>query len=110
MSVRGQVAIVTGGSRGIGRGIVERFLAEGLSVVIADRDVKAWRAAEAELKTIGDCLFVRTDVSKEAQVRRCVQETVRRFGRLDIRINNAGIADPILNLHVKRWYLIKSAL
>src|SRR5258708_6783753 len=100
------VALVTGGSRGIGRGIAERFLAEGLTVVIADQDAKMGRAAEAELKALGDCLFVRTDVSQESQVRRCIQEAVRRFGRLDVLINNAGIADPVSNLDVKRWHQI----
>jgi NAD(P)-dependent dehydrogenase (short-subunit alcohol dehydrogenase family) len=102
----GQVALVTGGSRGIGRGIAERFLAEGLSVVIADSDAKAGRATEAKLKALGDCWFVRTDVSQGSQVSRCVRETVRRFGRLDVLVNNAGIADPVSNLDVKRWHQI----
>jgi NAD(P)-dependent dehydrogenase (short-subunit alcohol dehydrogenase family) len=104
--VSGQVALITGGSRGIGHGIAKRFLAEGMTVVIADRDAKTGRAAEAELKTSGNCLFIRMDISKESQVRHGIREVVRRFGHLNVLINNAGIANPVSELEVKRWHEI----
>ena len=79
----GKTAIVTGGSGGIGAAIVERLLSEGAHVAMADL---------AAPGTSNDALFYRrTDVSDETEVAALVAETVRRFGRLDILINNAGI-------------------
>lgn len=83
----GKVAIVTGGGSGIGRGIVERFRAEGASVAVLDRRPSRLRARNR--------LHVETcDVSDEAQVMQAITGVLRWAGRLDIVVNNAAIADP----------------
>lgn len=83
----GKVAIVTGGGSGIGRGIVERFRAEGASVAVLDRRPSRSRARNR--------LHVETcDVSDEAQVMQAITSVLRWAGRLDIVVNNAAIADP----------------
>ena len=83
--LQGKVAIVTGGSRGIGRAIVERFLAEGASVVTNARDLPA------DLPRNLNLLFLSADVSKATDVERLFAHTLERFGGLDILVNNAGI-------------------
>ncbi len=87
-----KVAIVTGGTSGIGRATAVAFAREGAKVVVAGR-----RTAEGE-ETVrllraegGEGFFVMTDVSKAAQVKELVQRTMQKFGRLDFAFNNAGI-------------------
>jgi NAD(P)-dependent dehydrogenase (short-subunit alcohol dehydrogenase family) len=63
MELAGKVAMVTGGAKGIGRGVVERFLAEGCRVLVADFDVEAGEEAARELAGCGEVRFVRTDVA-----------------------------------------------
>ncbi|MDR3662796.1 MAG: SDR family oxidoreductase [Mycobacterium sp.] len=89
----GKVAVVTGGASGIGRGVVERFLDEGARVVIADvqRELGAALATEAG----PDALFRYTDVGDQAEIAGLIADTVAAFGRLDVMVNNAGIASPI---------------
>jgi NAD(P)-dependent dehydrogenase (short-subunit alcohol dehydrogenase family) len=90
----GKVAIVTGGAAGIGRTCVERFVAEGARVVIADIDPDAGRAAATEL---GDsAAFVQTDVTDALQVQALVDFTVERFGGLHIMVNNAGVSSAMV--------------
>jgi NAD(P)-dependent dehydrogenase (short-subunit alcohol dehydrogenase family) len=92
MKLSGKVAVVTGGAQGLGRACVERFLQEGAKVVIGD--INGARLAEAA-KEIGqpDKLHVvETDVTKRTDVERLVAAAVKSFGRLDIMLNNAGIA------------------
>ena len=79
-----KVALVTGGARGIGNAIARLLAERGYRVTIADRQA----AAQSELE------FIRCDVAREADVRRCITRVVRRHGRLDALVNNAGIADP----------------
>lgn len=88
-----RVAIVTGGVRGIGRACVEAFLREGAAgVMICDLDAEGAERLLEELSAAGDRLaFVRTDVGKRAEVEALVAATDRRFGRIDILVNSAGI-------------------
>jgi NAD(P)-dependent dehydrogenase (short-subunit alcohol dehydrogenase family) len=83
--LKGKTAIVTGGSRGIGRAIVEKFMAEGASVVASARHAPADVAAHERF------LFVKADVARASDVDRLFAEAIRRFGHLDILVNNAGI-------------------
>lgn len=87
----GKVAIVIGGARGIGAGIVTRFLEEGASVVIGDRDERSGAALMASLPDSAPIRFVQMDVTSAADNARIAGEAESAFGRLDILCQNAGI-------------------
>jgi NAD(P)-dependent dehydrogenase (short-subunit alcohol dehydrogenase family) len=84
--LQGKVAIVTGGSRGIGRGVVERFMAEGASVLATAR-----RPPDKAMPAGNDLAFVAADVARAEDATEIVAQAVERFGGLDILVNNAGI-------------------
>ena len=87
--LQARVAVVTGGAAGIGAAIARAFVAEGASVAIADRDDDLARQTVASL---GEAAFaLRTDVTREDEVRALVTATRERFGGIDILVNNAGI-------------------
>jgi len=89
-----RVAFVTGGGRGIGRGIAECFLRAGASVFIAEQDGQTSMDAVQQLSAHGEVDALATDVADESAVERAVQRCLHRFDRIDFLINNAGIADP----------------
>jgi NAD(P)-dependent dehydrogenase (short-subunit alcohol dehydrogenase family) len=85
----GKAAVVTGGARGIGEGIVRRFVAEGARCVIADIDTDAGERLASEL---GEAVvFMRTDVTSEDDIVAAIDACVSRFGALDVMVNNAGV-------------------
>jgi NAD(P)-dependent dehydrogenase (short-subunit alcohol dehydrogenase family) len=87
----GRVAIVTGGTRGVGRGIAERFLEAGASVVVCGRNVP-----DQPLQAAGsEALFVQADVRELEQIGRVIAAARERFGRLDVLVNNAGGAPAV---------------
>jgi NAD(P)-dependent dehydrogenase (short-subunit alcohol dehydrogenase family) len=86
--LEGKVAIVTGGVRGIGRGIVELFVQEGARVVVGDINAEGGGALEQEFAS--DVAFKRADVTVESDIEALVGFCVERFGRLDAMVNNAG--------------------
>ncbi|KKC45912.1 MULTISPECIES: SDR family NAD(P)-dependent oxidoreductase [Paenibacillus] len=88
MRFKDKVVVVTGGASGIGEATARRFAAEGASVVIADFSEHGQAVADS----LEAGLFVRTDVTREDQVQAMVEQTVAKFGRLDILFANAGIA------------------
>ena len=91
--LQGKVAIVTGGTSGIGRRTVEIFAQEGASVLIAARREKE---GQAIADSLGDRVdFLKTDVAREADVKAMVDHALNRFGRLDCLFNNAGCPAPV---------------
>jgi NAD(P)-dependent dehydrogenase (short-subunit alcohol dehydrogenase family) len=90
--LRGKVCIVTGATSGIGRRTAEMFAEQGASVVVAGRREDEGRRVAAGLAVPG--LFVRTDVTEEAEVERLVRATLAEFGRVDCLFNNAGGPAP----------------
>ncbi len=95
MKLQGRVAAVTGGSRSIGRGIVEAFLAEGARVAFNGRDLEKGKRAIEELGAGDRVLFVAGDVRSSADVKRLADAAAERWGRLDVMVNNAGgITEP----------------
>ncbi|KAF4326309.1 SDR family oxidoreductase [Paenibacillus sp. F6_3S_P_1C] len=93
MKLKDKVAIVTGGASGIGEATVRLFVQEGARVVIADFSDHGKELA-AELNGEGhDTVFIKTDVTKEEDIKHMINETVEKYGKLDIMYANAGVAD-----------------
>ncbi len=96
MRLEGKVALITGSGRGIGRGIAERFAAEGADVVVnyahsRDEAEEACRTIEASGRR---SVAIQADVTRVAEVRRLIDQAVQRMGRLDILVNNSGVEKP----------------
>ena len=92
MRLEGKVAIVTGGSRGIGRAYAERFLREGASVVVADVDDASGTTCVDELSKVGPITYVHTDVAdRRESTEACAQAAIDAYGRIDILVNNAAL-------------------
>ena len=91
-----KVSLITGGSKGIGEGCARVFCAAGAPVVICARGREAGEALAAELTAQGpgECHFEPCDVSRPDQIKRVVDRTVERYGRLDCLVNNAGTHPP----------------
>jgi dihydroanticapsin dehydrogenase len=87
MKLEGKVALITGGSRGIGKAIAELFVKEGTTVVITAREQNVLQKTAKEL----GILAISADIRNEAEVQNVVNKTIEKFGRLDILVNNAGI-------------------
>jgi 3-oxoacyl-[acyl-carrier protein] reductase len=104
MRLKDQVALVTGGSRGIGRAIARAFAAEGAKVAIIYRGSK--EAAEKLVQEIqgsgGMALALQADVADFAAAQRCVEEVIQRWGGLDILVNNAGVTKDGLFLQMEQ--------
>ena len=102
----GKVAIVTGGNRGIGKGIARGLAAEGASLTIAARNAELLEETANELRANGTkVLAVPTDVTDEAQIKALFEKSMAEHGRLDILVNNAGAFDagPIDELSTEAW-------
>lgn len=102
--LQGKVALVTGGSKGIGKAIVERFAKEGAKVVFTAIEKEAGEALEKELIP-NRLVFMQQDVSKKADWDRIINATISKFGKLNIIVNNAGIGvfSDIEKMTEKNW-------
>jgi len=102
-----RVVTVTGGAQGIGKGITRYLLERGHQVIIADVDADAGQETREEYQAIGQVTFIETDVSNEESVQRCVQCVVKAHKRIDVLINNAGLArpprEPVEALSLEVW-------
>ena len=107
--LEGKVAIVTGGASGIGRAICQRFGREGAKVMVADRNIAGAEETLSLMDASPDTAdMVDVDISDSFRVERMVQETVDRFGRLDILINGAAIlirTPPLVDVDEVLWDL-----
>mgnify|MGYP001818062989 FL=1 len=121
--VSGKVAVVTGGSRGIGAMIARGFVENGVKVYITSRKEEELRAAEAELSSLGECVAIPSDLSTMDGVSAFAQEITEREGKLDILVNNAGASwgatldefpengwDKIMDLNVKSLFFLTQKL
>lgn len=113
--LKGKVAIVTGSSSGIGKAIALRFGQEGAKVVVAARRLQLCEQTVSQIREQGgEALAIQTDIADERQVERLMADTVERYGRIDILINNAGIGggsrlidtstetfDQVMNVNVR---------
>jgi len=92
LKLKNKVAIITGAATGIGRATALLFAKEGAKTVLADVNVKEANETVNLVKNAGgETIFVETDVSKEADVKRMVEKTMEKYGRIDILVNNAGV-------------------
>lgn len=105
--LRGKVVIVTGGTSGIGREAAVLFAKAGAKVVVAGRrETEGKETMDLVRGAGGEGLFVKTDVSRAAEVQELVRKTVEKFGRLDVAFNNAGIEGswlPIVEQSEEDW-------
>ena len=122
-SLEGRVALVTGGSRGIGRMIATGFLQQGAKVYISARKAEACDATATELSAIGPCFSLPADVSSAAGMAGLVKAFSERESQLDILVNNAGAAwgaafdefpengwDKVVDLNMKAPFFLTQAL
>ena len=94
---------MTGGAAGIGRATCELFAREGARVIVADVDAEGGEAVARALAAGGaDAAFVRTDIARDADARRLTDETVARFGGVDVLVNNAAVSSSRARRHGPR--------
>ena len=100
-----KVAIVTGAARGIGLTTAKKFLAEGWRVALLDIDGETLASAAETLAAAGDALAVTCDVAVPEQVQAAVDQTMEKFSRIDVLVNNAGTAvfKPLLETNFQEW-------
>lgn len=106
MRLAGKIAVITGGSFGIGRATAILFAREGAKVVVGNRNIEAGEATVAQARASGgEARFVRTDATVPAEVERLVQTALEAYGRLDCMFNNAGInmAGTVMEVSEEDW-------
>ncbi len=102
--LKGMVALVTGGSRGIGQGIAKRFIEAGASVMIVSRKAEGCEAAAKEIG--GDIAWKAGNVGRPEDAEACLDATLERFGAIDVLVNNAAAnpyAGPTIDIDLPRW-------
>jgi len=122
-SVRGKVALVTGGSRGIGEMIARAYVENGVKVYITARKADACDALAGELSRSGECISIPGDISRLEEIDRLVAQIEKRESRLDILVNNAGASwgadfasfpeagwDKVMDLNVKSAFFMTQRL
>lgn len=107
---KGKTVVVTGAGKGIGRGIAIDFASEGANVVIVSRTLKDLMEVSAEIKQLGsESLIMQADVSREDDVKRIFKQAVKKYGTVDILVNNAAISlvgkdsNRITSISLEEW-------
>lgn len=96
MQLAGKVVLVTGGSKGIGAGIVRAFLSEGARVANVNRSTAEGLAMQDEYAARGqECFFIQGDLTDPDRCRHAVESTLSKYGQLDVLVNNAGVNDGV---------------
>ena len=115
MRLKGKVAIVTGGAKGLGRAFAIRLAEEGAKIMaVTRRDMANLKETVTRIKDIGgDASFFQADVSREANTKDMAAETIKKFGRIDILVNNAAVYDgikrkPFYEIDSDEWDLVMS--
>ena len=106
IDLSGKVAAITGGSRGIGRGIAEALLKTGASVAINGRNEDKGQQAIKEIGVNQPVTFIKGDVRKQSEVENFISQTIEKFGQIDILVNNAGGSGgfaPVSDLSDEAW-------
>ena len=109
MDLSGKVAIVTGSSRGIGRGLAKALAQAGADVVITSRTLESLKEVKDELSALGaNVLEVELDVREEESIRALPQKVLERFGRVDVLVNNAGtnVRKPAVEITWEDWDVV----
>jgi NAD(P)-dependent dehydrogenase (short-subunit alcohol dehydrogenase family) len=97
--LKGKIALITGGSSGIGRAAAQLFSREGAKVVVADINVEGGQETVQSISDAGgEAHFIRTDVSNSAEVEALIKKIIEMYGRLDCAYNNAGIMEDIVSI------------
>ena len=122
MALDGKTAVVTGGAGGIGYAVAERFLREGMRVVIADIDGEKGTRSLKSLEKLGEAWFAKADVGRSLDVHNLIAFTIDALGDIDVLVNNAGIAhgadfldlreedfDRVLRVNLKGAFLVGQA-
>ena len=104
-NLKNRVAVVTGGSRGIGMGIVQKLLISGSKVAIIGQSEILSDKASQEFKKLGETVYFCGDVKNLTDIQRCIKEIVNKWGKIDILVNNAGITKDKLAIRIseKDW-------
>jgi 2-hydroxycyclohexanecarboxyl-CoA dehydrogenase len=107
MLLSGKTAIITGSAKGMGKGMAIKFAQEGCTIAVVDIDrTAAEKTSEEIVANGGKSMALTVDITKEAQVKNCVEQVVKAFGTVDILINNAGgagVAYPIEEMPEEVW-------
>ena len=106
MRMKGKVAIVTGGARGIGKAIAERYAAEGATCAVADIDTAGAEATAGSIRDGGGEAFpVGLDVTRAPSIQAMLETVVARAGRVDVLVNNAGVVEvqPLFEIDARTW-------
>jgi NAD(P)-dependent dehydrogenase (short-subunit alcohol dehydrogenase family) len=106
MKLKDKTALITGGSKGIGKGIAKAFLNEGATVIICGRNERDLKRTQDDLSKYGNISYIKADISKRNQVKLLKSKIERIFGKLDVLVNNAsilGLRKPIIDYDEDIW-------
>jgi NAD(P)-dependent dehydrogenase (short-subunit alcohol dehydrogenase family) len=106
MKLKDKTALITGGSKGIGKGIAKAFLNEGATVIICGRNERDLKRTQDDLSKYGNISYIKADISKRNQVKLLKSKIERNFGKLHVLVNNAsilGLRKPIIDYDEDIW-------